>query len=163
MTEKEMIKRKTSSRYSWLCDYKYSGACINPKCKEIVYARDLRASIMCSCSARCRGPFTKSYKGGRVSCGGYIFLSGMWSHPRANSQGAIGEHILIMEKHLGRYIHKNERVHHKNGIKNDNRLCNLELMVHHTYGQRVEDVVAFAVDDYPELVIARLKAKRLIP
>ena len=33
-----------------------------------------------------------------------------------------------MEKHLGRFLRPNEVVHHKNEIRNDNRLCNLEIM-----------------------------------
>ena len=38
------------------------------------------------------------------------------------------EHILVMEESIGRYITRDEVVHHKNGIRNDNRLENLQLM-----------------------------------
>lgn len=38
------------------------------------------------------------------------------------------EHIVIMEKHLGRKLAKNEVVHHINKIKTDNQIENLQVM-----------------------------------
>ena len=67
-------------------------------------------------------------------------------HPRASqSSPYLFEHILVMEGLLGRYLLPGETVHHKDGVKADNRPENLELWVRpQPAGVRVSDAVAWA-------------------
>lgn len=73
----------------------------------------------------------------------------------------IKEHRAVMEDTLGRPLEPFEHVHHKNGIRTDNRPENLELWVAPTkgrqpFGQRAADLIAFVVDHYPDEVLAAL-------
>ncbi len=66
------------------------------------------------------------WKGGRIHTHGYIRILKR-DHPFCNKYGYVYEHRLVMEEHLGRYLDPNEVVHHKNKIRTDNRIENLEL------------------------------------
>ena len=67
-------------------------------------------------------------------------------HPRA-SKGYVFEHILVAEAILGRPLTDAENVHHRNGVKSDNRPENLEIWTRpHPAGARAADLVDWAVE-----------------
>ena len=75
---------------------------------------------------------------------GYIMVR-LPEHPRARTHGYVFEHILVMEEMLGRPLFADETVHHRNGIRDDNRRENLELWVRpQPIGIRVSDAVEWA-------------------
>ena len=67
-----------------------------------------------------------AWKGGERKIDGYIYIYKP-QHPYANASGYIAEHRLVMENILGRYLLSEEKIHHKNSIRNDNRKENLVL------------------------------------
>lgn len=84
------------------------------------------------------GARNSSWQGGRkVDKGGYILILAP-SHPNATKAGYVREHRLVMEAQLGRYLTKDEVVHHRNGNTLDNRPENLELFACNADHLRVE-------------------------
>jgi hypothetical protein len=69
------------------------------------------------------------------------------THPRARPKSPyVFEHVLVMESLLGRFLEADESVHHRNGVRDDNRPENLELWTRpHPPGIRAEDAVTWAL------------------
>lgn len=78
-----------------------------------------------------KGKRSTYWKGGRYKHNkGYVYVLKP-EHPYTNSDGYVFEHRLVMEKQIGRYLIPNiDDVHHINGVKDDNRLENLQLLTH---------------------------------
>ena len=76
-----------------------------------------------------KGETNPNWQGGRHrDKNGYIWLR-MADHPNANKSNEIAEHRLVMSNFLNRPLCPWENVHHRNGIKDDNRLENLQLVL----------------------------------
>ena len=76
-------------------------------------------------SERSRGNKSPTWRGGcKKTKQGYIHIwlsRDDFFYPMANSRGYVPEHRLIVAQALGRCLQKWEIVHHKNGVKADNR------------------------------------------
>ena len=73
-----------------------------------------------------KAPF---WRGGRYkdNRSGYIYVYSP-DHPFKKKGGYVLEHRLVMEKFVGRHLRANEIIHHRNKIKDDNRIDNLEII-----------------------------------
>lgn len=120
-----------------------------PECKNIFLNRPYKTRGIkpkfCSrsCKAKQKCPNRQydkhwNWKGGKYKDkNGYI---------RVLKEGKyILEHVFILEEYMGRKLYDDEIVHHLNGIRDDNRVENLELWSSgHPKGQRIEDKVRWA-------------------
>lgn len=89
------------------------------------------------CGMECKTTYMRSLPGSVAKSGYVVKNIGGKSHK---------VHRLLMQEKLGRKLFKHETVHHKNGIRSDNRIENLELWSKsQPYGQRVEDKIAWAM------------------
>lgn len=112
--------------------------------KELVKQQKIYCSRKCcneGHSIKSTGHRPYNWKGGKLVHKSYVYLLTK-EHPNRNRDGYVTEHRLIMEKKLGRFLERTEIIHHINGISDDNRIENLELVnsqsehmkIHHPKG-----------------------------
>lgn len=98
-----------------------------------------------------RAPDKRAHRGGRtIDSRGYVLLAKSLlppeDHHLLDRSYRVLEHRLVMARHLGRPLTSDESVHHKNGVRKDNRLDNLELRVrYHGSGIDLPDAIAHAI------------------
>lgn len=94
---------------------------------------------------------------------GYTLIAS-GDHPRAYN-GLVPEHVLVMEDYIGRPLPKGTVVHHRNQIREDNRIKNLLLLrnhadhwVLHQAMKRQDTAFVKAIEDWSLGFMTKLKS-----
>ncbi len=137
-------KKAYQKEYSEKCKQKLKHNC--PNCGKITYygTKCQRCSIK-------KGEKSHQWEGGRhINTQGYVLI---WkpNHPRADCNGYVREHLLVMEEKWGRSILSREKVHHLDYDKTNNSPDNLQLFPNERTHQKyhfflrkcVRDMLAF--------------------
>lgn len=99
------------------------------------------------CDQDCHANAKRKAQVRQVTAGGYVRIFVGYDYPGASKSGHVFEHRKVMQDILGRALIEDENVHHRNGVRDDNRPENLELWSHaQPKGQRVADKIQWAKD-----------------
>jgi len=98
-----------------------------------------RKALLCHhCFIKKRGSYKglNRYRNGPrkqyTRAGGYI-KEYCPNHPYCDNHGFVPQHRLIIETNIGRYLEREEIIHHLNGIRDDNRTQNLVIVRAHSH------------------------------
>jgi len=95
------------------------------------------------CSKKTRKKISQTLKGKRTGKNNPLWKGGKYQdksgyiHILVNGEYFL-EHRYLVEKLLNRKLTKFEQIHHLNGIKNDNRLKNLKLVINRRHYGEIE-------------------------
>lgn len=103
------------------------------------YVSKLISQGHCGCEKYVGKPIGHKFK----KKNGYVMIK-VKNDLRASINNYRYEHVVVIESMMGRSLQEGETVHHKNGLRWDNRPENLELWESsHRPGQRISDVIDF--------------------
>lgn len=136
-----------------VCEREFKPSSAHKKCP---ICRGRAARKVCACggfmgkaSTKCTKCTNRTTSQNGNWKGGFYYKKGykMMAVNDRGSQRYVFEHILVMEESLGRRLVPGETVHHVNGIRDDNKLKNLELWCKpQPTGIRAKDAYAYALE-----------------
>ena len=139
--------------------------CLSCKRMKLKYYKPFQRGLCFECARyhRAQGTFedianppkdiSKKY-GKRKNAGGYVYV-------RTEDDRVGLEHRILVGDSIGRRLRSHETVHHINGIRDDNRLENLELWPGpHGRGQRLDDLLDYVADFWADEIIQKIEERR---
>ena len=149
------IGRKTSNTFIWhIC----------PRCGQARWVRLVGGSVRHN---TCHSCATQKVKREQRNYIRIRLLPGDFFYSMATKNGCVAEHRLVMAKQLGRCLQDWEIVHHKNHIRTDNRIENLQIVTDDRHKQitilecKIDRLLEKQTDLMTELKLLRLENRQI--